>query len=223
MTDQNLHDDTKNQEIEPEIAMDELENSLQQKTEEGASGNSEAEDSTEEEPEFIVDEEAELATPQVVRNLREKLKKAIEEKQAYLNNWQKDKAEFLNIRRRDEEAKQDFLKFAKMGVIEEVLPVLDSFDMAMANKTAWESIPKEWRVGVEGIYTQLAGILQKNGTAVIGTEGEVFDPNLHHSIGIVETTDSTTEDKIAEIMQKGYTINGKVIRPALVKVFEIKK
>lgn len=212
MTDQNLYDDTNNDELKPEIAAEELESGLNREL-----------DQDSEEAEFVVDEEAEMATPQVVKNLRYKLKKAVEEKQTYLNGWQKDKAEFLNIRRRDEESKQEFLKFAKAGLVEELLPVIDSFDMAMANKTAWDAIPKEWRVGVEGIYTQLSGVLQKNGTAVIGKEGDVFDPNIHHSIGLVETTDSANEDKIAEVMQKGYTINGKVIRPALVKVFEVKK
>ncbi len=176
-----------------------------------------------EEADVVIDEEAEMATPQIVKTLREKLKKAVEEKQEYLTNWQKDKAEFVNARRRDEESKQEFLKFANLGVIEELLPVLDSFDMAMGNKAMWESVSKEWRVGVEGIYTQLGNVLQKHGATAFGTIGDMFDPNLHHSIGLTETTDPSQEDKVAEVMQKGYTVSGKVIRPALVKVFELKK
>lgn len=202
MTDQNLNDDIKDIELEPEA--------LEQPTQA-------------EEADVVVDEEAEMATPQVVKNLREKLKKAIEEKQEYLTNWQKDKAEFVNARRRDEESKQEFLKFANQGVIEELLPVLDSFDMAMGNKVSWESVSPEWRVGVEGIYTQLGNVLQKHGAISYGAVGDTFDPNLHHSIGLTETTDSTLEDKVAEVMQKGYTVSGKVVRPALVKVYEVKK
>lgn len=179
-------------------------------------------DALEPEADFVVDEEAEMATPQVVKTLREKLKKAVEEKQEYLTNWQKDKAEFVNARRRDEESKQEFLKFANQGVIEELLPVVDSFDMAMANKEAWESVSKEWRVGMEGVFTQLLAVLQKHGATAFGAVGDVFDPNLHHSIGLTETTEPL-DGTISEVMQKGYTVSGKVIRPALVKVFEQKK
>jgi molecular chaperone GrpE len=173
------------------------------------------------ESDMVIDEEAEMATPQIVKSLREKLKKAVEEKQTYLTNWQKDKAEFINARRRDEESKQEFLKYANQGVIEELLPVLDSFDMAMANKTAWESVSKEWRVGMEGVYTQLSAVLQKHGAIAFGAIGDTFDPNLHHSIGLTETKDTTQDNKIAEVMQKGYSVSGKVIRPALVKVYNV--
>ncbi len=212
MTDQNFNDDIKNEELEPEIQAEELETSL--KNDLAQEGD---------EAEFIVDEEAEMATPQVVKNLREKLKKAVEEKQTYLNGWQKDKAEFLNARRRDEESKQEFLKFANQGIVEDLLPVFDSFDMAMSNKAAWEAISKEWRTGIEGIYSQLSNVIQKHGAVAFGNAGDKFDPNLHHSIGMVETTDAASEDNIAEVMQKGYTVSGKVVRPALVKVFEVKK
>ncbi len=210
MTDQNLHDNQKGVELEPEIAVEELE-----------AAHTKAD--TGEDTDFVVDGEAEMATPQIVKTLREKLKKAVEEKQEYLTGWQKDKAEFLNARRRDEESKQEFLKYANQGVIEELLPVLDSFDMAMANKASWESVSKEWRAGMEGVYTQLGSVLQKHGAVAFGAEGDLFDPNLHHSIGLTETPDESNDNKIAEVMQKGYTVQGKVIRPALVKVYEIKK
>ncbi|MBU3668543.1 MAG: nucleotide exchange factor GrpE [Candidatus Taylorbacteria bacterium] len=203
MTDRNLQDDTKDLEIEPE--------------------NPSLDDTLESESDVVIDEEAEMATPQIVKSLREKLKKAVEEKQEYLTGWQKDKAEFINARRRDEESKQEFLKFANQGVIEELLPVMDSFDMAMANKTAWESVSKEWRSGMEGVYTQLVGVLQKHGATGFGAVGDKFDPNLHHSIGLTETPDASFDDTVSEVMQKGYTVHGKVIRPALVKVFEVKK
>lgn len=198
MTDQNLHDDTQDIEIENQIAQ---------------------EANTDTDSDFVVDEEAEMATPQVVKSLREKLKKAVEEKQEYLTGWQKDKAEFVNARRRDEESKQEFLKYANQGVIEELLPVLDSFDMAMANKESWESVSKEWRTGMEGVYTQLGAVLQKHGASSFGVIGDSFDPNLHHSIGLTETSDKKLDNQISEVMQKGYMVNGKVVRPALVKVY----
>ncbi len=175
-------------------------------------------ENTEASDDIVYDEEAELSTTEVIKKLREKLKIAIEEKQGYLNNWQRDKAEFMNARRRDEEAKSEFLKFAKQSVIEDILPVLDSFDMAF-NQNA-EGVPKEWKAGVEGIYNQLAGILNKHDVKSFGAKGDEFDPNLHQSIGMVKTEDKLEDHKVADVLQKGYTLGGKVIRPAFVHVFE---
>lgn len=172
------------------------------------------------EDDIVFDEDAELGTTEVIKKLRAKLKIAVEEKQTYLNNWQRDKAEFINVRKRDEDAKAEFFKFAKQAVIEDFLPVLDSFDMAMANTTQWESLSKEWRVGVEGIYNQLVAVLAKNDIKAFGAIADDFDPNLHHSIGMVQTDKKAHDNKVAEIMQKGYMMSGKVVRPALVRVFE---
>lgn len=169
---------------------------------------------------IVFDEDAELGDSQVVKKLREKLKTAVEEKQTYLDGWQRDKAEFMNIRKRDEEAKQDFLKFAKLNVIEDILPVIDSFDMAMTNKESWESVSVEWRAGMEGIYNQFIGILTKQGVTAFDAKGDVFDPNLHQSVSMVATEDTSQDHTVAEVLQKGYMLNGKVIRPAMVQVYE---
>lgn len=156
-----------------------------------------------------------------IKKLKEKLKAAENEKMEYLTNWQKDKAEFVNARRRDDEAKQEFLKFSKQGVIEEILPVLDSFDLAMGNKESWESVSKEWRTGVENIYNQFLNILSKHGVTAFGAVGDAFDPALHHSIGSTKTENKEDDHKLAEILQRGYAMSGRTIRPALVKVWEV--
>lgn len=158
---------------------------------------------------------------ETIKKLREKIKTLEKEKTEYLTSWQKDKAEFVNLRRRDEESKQEFLKFAKQGIVEEILPVLDSFDMAMANKASWESASLEWRKGIENIYNQFIGILGKHSVTAFGAKGDVFDINLHHSIGMVKTENKDEDNKLAEILQKGYLMSGKTIRPALVKVWEM--
>lgn len=169
---------------------------------------------------IIFDEDAELGDNQIVKKLREKLKLAIEEKQTYLDGWQRDKAEFINIRKRDDEARNEFLKFAKQGTIEEILPVLDSFDMAMANKASWDAVSAEWRAGMEGIYNQLLGILTKNSVVAFGANGDSFDPNLHQSVSMVTTEDKSQDHTVAEVLQKGYMLAGRVIRPAMVQVYE---
>ncbi len=169
----------------------------------------------------IFDEDSELGDNQIVKKLREKLKTAVEEKQTYLDGWQRDKAEFMNARKRDEEAKQEFLKFAKLNVIEDILPVIDSFDMAMANKASWETVSEEWRKGVEGIYNQFIGILTKQGVTSFGAKGDTFDPNLHQSVSMVATEDKAQDHTIADVLQKGYMLSGRVIRPAMVQVYEV--
>lgn len=205
-----MNDDNKNPITEDTLdeAINELEHDAQES------------EKAEMENDVVFDEESELGPAEAIKKLRAKLKVAVEEKQAYLNGWQKDKAEFINARRRDEESKQDFLKFAKQGVLEDMLPVLDSFDMAMANKASWESVSEEWRKGIEGIYNQLSGILSKQGVTGFGAIGDVFDPNLHQSISMVPAEDKTKADTVAEVLQKGYMLNGKVIRPAMVRVYE---
>ncbi len=175
-----------------------------------------------EEEEFVeTDEEGnELGPKDQVKKLREQLKKAVLEKQEYLTNWQKDKAEFINARKRDEESKADYIKFAAGNVVEEILPVLDSFDMAMGNTSLWEIVSKEWRTGIQSIYDQLKNALSKHGVEAFGEVGEAFDPNLHHSVSTVTPGENDQDHTIAEVLQKGYKMHGKVLRPALVKVFE---
>lgn len=184
--------------------------------EEGADASSDDLSDTEADIEYTDDNLADT-----VKKLKEKLKLAEKERMDTLTGWQKDKAEFVNARRRDEESKQEFLKFSKAGVIEEILPVLDSFDLAMGNKEAWESVSKEWRTGVENIYNQFVGILSKHGVTAFGAVGDAFDPNLHQSIATVPTEDKSNDHKLAEILQRGYTLSGRTIRPALVKVWEV--
>ncbi len=181
------------------------------------------ENGEDEEDDVVFDDEAELGPAEIIKKLRAKLKAAVDEKQKYLDNWQRDKAEFMNARRRDEESKAEFLKFSKQGVIEEVLPVLDSFDMAMTNSggAEWQKLSPEWQKGISGIYNQLSGILGNHGATSFGAPGDAFDPNLHHSIGMVKTEDAAQDHKVAEVMQKGYMLSGKVVRPALVKVWEV--
>lgn len=166
---------------------------------------------------------AEESAQETIKKLREKLKKAVEEKQEYLTGWQKDKAEFLNARKRDEGDKKEFVKFAKAGVIEELIPVLDSFDMARANKTAWESVDNNWRAGVEHIHSQFLKTLEDNGLKIVDPIGENYNPSIHEAMELIETKDEAEDGKILMVVNKGYNLNGKVIRPPKVKVGEYKK
>lgn len=164
------------------------------------------------EEEIVYDEE--LDSSDTVSKLRKKLKKAVEEKQEYLDGWQRSKADFINLKKRNEDDRQNFIKFALEGIILEIIPTLDSFDMAFKNKESWEKAPEEWRIGIEHIYKQLLGSLESQGVKQINPTGEDFSPEKHDSIEEIEGESG----KIMEVTLKGYSLNGKIIRPAQVKV-----
>ncbi len=167
------------------------------------------------------DENGEVDGAQVISKLREKLKVAIEEKQKYLDSWQRDKADFINAKKRADEERKEFMTFAEANLISELIPSLDSFEMAMANKEAWEKADKNWRVGVEYIYSQIVSTLENHGLKKIDPKGQPFDPNHHHSVALVETDKEEEEGKVIEVVAYGYSLNGKEIREPQVKVGEI--
>ncbi len=146
-----------------------------------------------------------------VKKLREKLKEAEGKAKEYLDGWQRAQAEFANIRKRDEEAKVEFLKFAKGDVIEQLIPILDSLELSLPHGN------KE----LEVIYRQLLSILKANGFEVDDPKGETFDPRRHESIGTVPVEKKEEDHKILEVMQKGYILQGKIIRPAKVRIGEL--
>ncbi len=159
-------------------------------------------------------------TPQEqMKRLREKLRICVEEKKEYLDGWQRVKADFINFKKRSEEEKGEFLKFAREGLITDLLPTLESFHMAFANKEAWEKVDPAWRKGVEHIHTQLSQTLAAYGLSVVDPIGQDFNPNEETSIGTVPTDDATKHHKIAEVLQLGYKLHGKLIKSPQVKIY----
>lgn len=156
-----------------------------------------------------------------IKRLRARVKELTKEKQEYLDGWQRIKADFTNYKKREEEEKSEFLKFAKEGMIIDLLPVLQSFQMAFANKEAWEKVDENWRKGVEYIHQQLMAVLQEQGLTVEEPLGKMFDPTAHTSVGTMPTTDSAKDHLIAEVVQIGYRLNGKIIKPPTVRVYDI--
>ncbi len=157
-----------------------------------------------------------------LKQLREKLKKAEAERMEYLAGWQRAKADLINARKRDNEDKKEFIKYANQDLIGEILVVLDSFEMAFVNKEVWEKVDKNWRIGVEYIYSQLVSVLDKFDLKALNPVGQKFDPNHHISIEGVAVTDKAQDGMIVEVVQKGYELNGKVVRAPKVKVGELK-
>lgn len=122
-------------------------------------------------------------------------------------------AEFENFRRRVERERGDFVQYAGMELVRELLPVLDDFERAMKVETA----DREYAKGVELIYQRLFDILKKAGLEPIETQGRKFDPNHHQALDMVETTEAE-DQAILQEYQRGYNFKGKLLRPSLVKV-----
>jgi molecular chaperone GrpE len=123
------------------------------------------------------------------------------------------RAEFENARRRTERERSDYLQFAAMDLVREILPILDDFERALNVETADRNYAK----GVELIYQRLFDTARKMGLEPIETAGKPFDPNLHQAVERVQTTDAEDQAILGEF-QRGYNFRGKLLRPAMVKV-----
>ncbi|MCX6736310.1 MAG: nucleotide exchange factor GrpE [Candidatus Parcubacteria bacterium] len=167
------------------------------------------------EPEEDNEEEAPLAK---IKKLKDELKTTRKERDEYLTGWQRAKADFINARMEEEKSRAEFLKSANKELILDILSSADSFDMAFANKEAWEKVDKNWRTGVEYIYNQLLNTLEQYGLKQLNPIGETFDPNIHTSVESIPVEKEEDDHKILEVVQKGYTLNGSLIRSPKVKV-----
>jgi molecular chaperone GrpE len=123
------------------------------------------------------------------------------------------RAEFDNARRRADRERSDFLQFAAMDLVREILPALDDLERALKHETA----DREYAKGVELIQQRLSEILRKMGLEAVETAGKLFDPNQHQAVQRVETEDAE-DQAILDEFQKGYNFKGKLLRPAMVRV-----
>jgi len=131
----------------------------------------------------------------------------------YLANWQRAQADFINFKKRAEQEKADFARYANGTLMASILPVLDDFERAL------ENIPEDargsgWVEGIELIYRKLLGELESQGLSRLETEGADFDPNFHQAV----LHEEGEEGKVIEELQKGYMLHDRLLRPAMVKV-----
>ncbi len=146
------------------------------------------------------------------------LLQAIAERDEYLAHLQRTQAEFDNYRKRMLRDQTTHLERATAGLVEQLLPVLDSFELALGSGGPVTSDPavERLRKGVELVYGELLGALEKAGLQRIEALGKPFDPEEHEAVMHVE--DDGGEPGVRDVVRSGYRFKGRVIRPAMVKV-----
>lgn len=188
-------------------------------TEEIKEEAAEAKEDTEETAEETVVEETtetEAAPEEKKEEATEKKEESEAEKQlAEMNaKYMRLMADFQNQKKRFEKEKADIYQFANEDIVKSLLEVVDNFDRAL---DASQDDGSKFREGMEMVFKQLMGALEKAGVSEIKALGEDFDPNFHNAV-MMEETDEYESNKVSGVMQKGYTLNSKVIRPSMVKV-----
>ena len=157
-----------------------------------------------------------------VAKLKEKLKKCLAERQEYLDGWQRMKADSINLKKEEEKKRAELADFIKEDIFAQIFPVLDSFDLAYSNKEIWESAPLNWRKGVEYIHSRLLSVLKDNELESIDPKDMPFDPRVHISVETVDISEENKDGIVVEVLEKGYVMKEKIIRPARVKVGKYK-
>ncbi|OGJ00999.1 nucleotide exchange factor GrpE [Candidatus Nomurabacteria bacterium RIFCSPLOWO2_12_FULL_37_8] len=172
--------------------------------------------------EFEFNDDGEEDLKKTLKKFRADLKVCKSEKEEYLTGWQKERAEFANYKKGEDDRKAMFSESMRERILSRFLSVIDSFNMAFANRESWEKVDENWRKGVEYIYGQMNTIFEEYGVKEIGKEGEAFDPNIHESIETIPTDKKELDHKVAVVIQKGYKLGERVMRPARVNVYEHK-
>ena len=175
------------------------------------------------EKEDVVFESEEQDDSDVIKKLRIKNKQISSEKQEYLEGWQRSKADLINAKRSFEEERRKLLKFATTDLITQIIPVLDSFEIAFNDKKFNEEpLLKDWVVGIHHIYSQLLSILKENGVEELNPLDQEFNPVFHEPLEMAKIDNPEKDGIIMKVIQRGYLLNGEVIRPAKVVVGEFK-
>lgn len=175
--------------------------------------------------ELLEDDDAvttEQAARDKLKKLRSQLDAVTKEKQDIHEQLQRAKADHLNARKRLETEKQEGIERAQVRFIENLLPVCDSFRMAMSNHAVWEQVDEQWRKGVEGILSQLNAVLDTYQVQTLNPNDEPFDPHKHEALSEQPVSNEEEVNTVCQVIQPGYeaTINGNVhlVRPARVVV-----
>jgi len=126
------------------------------------------------------------------------------------------RADLENLRKRGQKEKEDLRKFANQAFVEALIPVLDSFDQSHAALNSTHDVEALAR-GFESIRQQLENVLKSQGFERVDAAGQVFDPNFHEALAVIPSGEHP-EDTVVDVLQNGYLLNGRLVRPARVRI-----
>ncbi len=150
--------------------------------------------------------------------LRQELAQEKSRAEGYLANWQRAQADYINLKKRAEQERSETVRFGNAQLIANLLPVVDDFERALASLPA-KLANQSCADGIKLIHRKMIAALENQGLSEIQALGESFDPNLHEAALYREGE----KGKVIEVLQKGYKLHDKVIRPAMVVVGKDKK
>ncbi len=153
---------------------------------------------------------------QDIEKLNKELNEFKKKSDDYLNSWKRTAADFENYKKRQDKEARELVQFAQEITVVKMLPTLESLEQALKNAPQDERF-KTWSEGVLKIVQQLEKVLLEMGIEKVKTVGEQFDPALHEAVEMVEDPQASSGHIIEEV-QTGFKLNGKLIRPAKVKV-----
>jgi molecular chaperone GrpE len=156
----------------------------------------------------------------VIKELESRIKEYKEKNKKLKDQYLREAAEKDNLRKRTEKEKNEYFQYALSEVFREIISILDNFDRALEKKE--EGDQKHFREGIELIHKQLQTLLRNHGIKPIEVKDDTFDPRYHEALMSEETAD-VKEPTISEVIQKGYMIHQRLLRPSLVKVKVPKK
>ncbi len=157
-----------------------------------------------------------LSTSAQIEELTQQLEAAEQRASEAESGWQRARADYQNLKRRSEEQRAEFASIAGDRLLIRVLDLADDFDLAV------EHVPEEaqdspWVEGITAIDRKLRALLEAEGIEAMGGEGEPFDPQTQQAISYEDTAD-VPDGTVIKVLQRGFTIHGRILRPALVAV-----
>ena len=153
-----------------------------------------------------------------IKKVKDKLNRCEKEKTEYLDGWHRAKSDLVNLKRRYEKSAEEAALLSERSFAEKLLPVFDSFSIAVSEQNNWEDLPDEWRVGMENIYNQLKKVLEDHGIFPFSPKGEQFDPSFHDALATETVREKNKDNVIVEVIQRGYIHKEGLLRSAKVKV-----
>lgn len=156
-----------------------------------------------------------------IKTLKEQLETCQKDKEEYLLGWQRSQADFINYKKNSDSVFAQSKESATIEMVESLLPILDSFDMALSGN--FDDSFKKWLTGFEYVHQQFKRVLEENGIIEINPLNMPFSPQEHEAIEEITTDEEEMDHTVAHVILKGYKISNRIIRAAQVKVYKFEK